>query len=343
MFLKLVLHLLSVVFKMNRSTKIAVFALLAILIASAVPASAKFYTEKQTEKFVELAEKAGQKVNNLIKNIYVNETALDTIEGAGYLEALEGNVTLYNRGLQNVTYAYTALNMSDYQGAIANATEALQIFREVFKSLNIILEYSGVQKGQLIDAQGLIVAMQRSLERIERLREILPENATEAQELLDNATVYLNIDVARTWLLEGRVTETAHNLTQANRLIAQAHQLLKTIAKQMNTIRIRNYLKSATQTMKKIMTRLEQAERKGLNTTTILNQLGYENATQFKEQLQNMIETTQQKIDQIKNTIQELNQIHNNLQNMERNLKQLEQQHGNNGSDGNENGHGNKP
>jgi methylphosphotriester-DNA--protein-cysteine methyltransferase len=314
---------------MNRNTKIAVFALLAILIVSVIPASAKFYTKHQTEQFVELAEKAGQKVNNLIENIYVNETALDIIEGAGYLEALEGNVTLYNRGLQNVTYAYTALNMSDYQGAIANATEALQIFREVFKSLNIILEQSGVQKGQLIDAQGLIVAMQRALERIERLREILPENATKAQELLDNATVFLNIDVARTWLLEGRVAETAHNLTQANWLIAQAYQRLKIIAKEMNAFRIRNYLKSATQSMERIMTRLEQAERKGLNVTEILGQLGFENATQFREQLQNMIEATQEKIDQIKNIIQELNQIHNNLQNMERNLKQLEQQHNN--------------
>lgn len=332
---------------MIMNNKIAVFMLLAIAIASVAPTSAKFYAEHKTEKFVDLADKAGCKVNNILELIYVNQTALETIEAEGFKELLKGNVTLYDEGVKKVTNAYTSLEIGDYEDAVANATEALQIFREVFKSLNVIMEQTGIQRGQLVDDQGLIVAMQRGLERIERLQEILPEEETEAQELLDNAAIYLNVEVARTWLREGRVKETAYNLTQATRLIAQAHKLLKNIAKEMNAARFRNYLKGVTKATDKITIRLENARRKGLNTTKILQELGYENATQFRQHLQNMILETREKRYKIKDTIQELNQIHKNLQKMERNLRKLEQQqnHGKGGVNGNGqnngNGHGN--
>jgi len=327
-----------VVPKVNRKRKIAMLVLLAILVVSIAPTSAKMYTKHQTSKFIDLAEKAGQRVENLIENINASKDSLDIINATGLLDVYEGNVTLYLQGLQKITDANTSLHKGDYENAIANATEALQIFREVFKSLNIILEQSGIRKGELIAAQGLIVAMQRALERIERLREILPKDADEARELLDNASACLNIDTARIWLSEGRVNETAYNLTQANHLIAKVYQYLSMKAKEMNTKRVRNYLGGATKIMERMMMRLEHAEERGLNVTKILRLLEYGNVTQFRQQLQNMIRTAQEKMNDIKNTIRELNKIHENLQNMEQCLKHLERQHGNGNEHGNKGG-----
>jgi len=215
---------------MLKRKNIAITVLLATVIMAMVPSSGMVYAddqsqeERKAEKLVELAEGAQKRVDNLIRLIFANVTANETITNFGLMDDLIANVTLFKEGLGNLTKAYDALEAEDYQGAIANATDALGIFREVFRAIHVILDQSGVSKGKLVDAQGLIQAMQRALERIERLREILPEDAEEALELLKTAEQCLNITAARAWLLEGRVNETAHNLTQANKLIAQAHQ-----------------------------------------------------------------------------------------------------------------------
>jgi len=132
------------------------------------------------------------------------------------------------------------MEAEDYAGAITNATEALTIFRDVFKALNDILEEAGVPRGQLIDAQGLIEAMKRALERIERLREIAP---SEVLAILDAAEEYLDIATAIAWLREGRVNETAWNMTRANKLISLAHSLLKGKAAELKDKRLEGYLR----------------------------------------------------------------------------------------------------
>jgi len=311
---------------MMKTRRIAIVIILATAIAMATPASAAmFYGQGQcsvsakAEKIVEFADRAGQQVDYLIDLVYVNTTA---IEDAGLLDELEGNVTLFDEGLANVTEAYVALEAEDYEGAIANATQALRIFREVFRSIHIILRDSGVQKGQIIDAQGLLEAMRRALERIEQLRELLPEDATEALDLLDEATNYLDIDEAKLWLLEGKVSETAHNLTQANQLITQAHQYLKYQAKKWNSWRINNYLCDMTRVQERIKGSLEFADNEGIDISAVLESLGYENVTEFMEALQNMTETAEEKMDEIRKAIQDLEEISRTMREMEQTLNQ---------------------
>ena len=61
--------------------------------------------------------------------------------------------------------------------------------------LYVILDKSGVQRGEIIDAQGLLEAMRRTLEKIDKLRQL---NLTEeAKEILNNATIFLNIEKQR--------------------------------------------------------------------------------------------------------------------------------------------------
>ena len=311
---------------MGRS-RIAVLILLATVIASTAPVSAIFYAQGQNqestaEKFVELADGAGQKVKDLIDLVYANETALQTIEDAGFLDELEGNVTLYYEGLENVTNAYDALAVGDYEGAIANATEALSVFREVFSSIHIILCNSGLQKGHLVDAQGLLEAIRRAIEKIERLREILPENATEAVELLDQAEAYLDIDLARTMLLEGKVSEVVYNLTQANQLISQVYHYLKAQAEATNTLRICRYLEFCERERQRSRERFRLAANEGVNVTAALESLGYQNENEFMQTLENMIQTAQGKTEDITNVIQDLETISQTIREMDRAITQ---------------------
>jgi hypothetical protein len=330
---------------MVKASKIAISIILATVIVMAVPVSAALFhgqsESAKAEKIVELADKAGQKVENLIALVYVNDTALEMIENATLLDELEGNVTLFDEGTANVTAAYVALEAEDYEGAVANATQALEIFREVFKSIHIILCNSDVLKGQIIDGQGLLVAMQRALDRIELLRELLPEDATEALELLDNATVYLDVDTARLWLLDGNVTETAYNLTQANHLISDAHRYLKTQAEQGNLNRIRNYLRIMERIRGRIRERFELADNEGIDVDPVLQSFGYENATQFEEAFQNMTENAQENMADIKGTIMEMKQFGQTMKEMDKALAQEIKQ--NQAQHGSGQGNGNKP
>lgn len=311
---------------MVKASKIAIVIILATIIVMAAPVSAAMFHGQsesvKAEKIVELADKAGQKVENLIALVYVNETALEMIESATLLDELEGNKTLFNEGTANVTAAYAALESEDYEGAVANATQALEIFRDVFKSINLILYESDVQKGQIIDGQGLLVAIQRALERIEKLRELLPEDATEALELLDNATSYLDVDTARLWLLDGKVSETAYNLTQANHLISEAHQYLKTQAEQGNSMRIQNYLRGMERFRGRIRENLELAGNEGINIDAVLETFGYENATECAQALQDMTDNAQENMGDIRDAVNDLKEIGRTMRDMDEALAQ---------------------
>jgi translation initiation factor 2B subunit (eIF-2B alpha/beta/delta family) len=328
---------------MLKPNKITIAIILVAIVAMAAPASAAIYHGGQSEsdkadKIVQVAENAGEKVENLIALVYVNETALEMIENANLIDDLEGNVTLFDKGTANVTAAYAALAAEDYEGTIANATRALEIFREVLKSINTILNDSDVQKGQLIDAQGLIVAMQRALDRIDRIRDLLDKDATDAFELLDNAARYLDIDTARLWLLDGKVTETAYNLTQANHLISDAHQYLKDQAKECNERRINNYLDQMYRARERCREQEQNAGYEGVDVDSVLQSLGYQNMAEFIQTLQNMAQNAQGK-DNIQDTINDLRAIGQTIREMDHALTQeighYRAQHGQSSTGGN--------
>ena len=305
-----------------KQRRIAALAMLASIIIAATPAM--FYVQGQiqanpAEELVKLADRAEQQVKSLIDLVYANETALQTIEDFGLLDELEGNVTLYNQGAENLTKAHSALETTDYKGAIANATEALRIFREVFRSIHIILEDTGLQKGHLVDSQGLLEAITRSLERIDRLRAILPADATEALELLDQAEAYLDIDAARELLLEGKASQVVSNLQQANQLISQVYQYLKGIAEESNTWRIYSYCQGIQERTRE---RFRYGSQQGINVTAFLESFGYQSENEFMETLQNMTQIAQGKTGNFKSAMLDLEAISQMVQQMDQALVQ---------------------
>jgi hypothetical protein len=322
---------------MMNKRQLAVLAMVVSVIMAAAPVSAIFYGQGQiqatpAEELVEVADRAEQQVKNLIDLVYANETALQKIEDVGLIDELEGNVTLYDEGVGNLTAAHDALEIADYEGAVDYATEALSIFREVFSSIHMILEDAGLQKGQLIDNQGLLEAITRQLQRIDRLREILPEDAPdEIKQLLDDAEALLDIDAARALLLEGKATEVRDTLQQAKELISQVYDYLKAEAEGLNAWRIDGYCERVRE---RIRERFMNGNQSGIDFTDILESLGYQSENQFMETLENIIQTAKGKTENFKNALQDLEEIGQMVQEMDQALAQKMNQYQNGSGSG---------
>jgi len=268
--------------------------------------------QNRAENLVVLADKTKEQVQSFIDLICANVTVLDLIEGAGFMDELERNITLFSQGIDKLTNAHEMLSASNYQDAVAKATEAFHAFKQVFVALYVILDKSGVQKGEIIDAQGLLEAMRRTLEKIDKLRQL---NLTEeAKEILNNATIFLNIETARILLMEGNVSEIVGNLTQAKNMIKEVYKLLADCARERNTMRnrVQNFLRGLNNAMERIRQRLQLAEKQGFNVTAILEQMGYQNMEQVIQNLQAMMEEDEQNVEQIRSMIQDMNRIGQN-------------------------------
>ena len=143
---------------MNKKIQLTTIAALMLLIISFSSVSAvlgQTSEETRANRIVEVAENAAEKVGDLIVLVTSNSTILQMIDDAELTDALDGNITLYDTGLENITNANECLLPEDYDGATANATEALTIFREVYRSIHLILYEAEVTVGQYIDADEL--------------------------------------------------------------------------------------------------------------------------------------------------------------------------------------------
>ena len=323
---------------MMQKKQLIAMALLVSVVLAVAPSSAVLYGQAQiqatpAEELVDLAEKAEQQVQNLIDLVYSNETALQKIEDVGLLDELEGNVTFFDEGEVNLAAAYEALDAADYDGAVDYATEALGVFREVFSSIHVILEAAGLQKGHLVDNQGLLEAMTRQLQRIDRLRELLPEDAPEEiKQLLDDAEALLDVDAARALLLEGKSSEVVSSLQEAKLLISQVYDYLKAQAEESNAWRIDGYCERVRE---RIRERFQQGSQMGIDFTDVLESMGYQSENQFMETLQNMTQTAQGETGDFKKALQDLDAIGQMVQQMDQALTQKMNQHqGGSGQDG---------
>jgi len=218
----------------------ALFLVLLILLPAAASYANEQEIKSQIEKLIELAELTEEKTEILINITYLEKTTIDTVVEAGLKDELDAIVREFDNVVPNIIGAKERLANGEPEGAVASLLHTLGIFREINKEIDRILTESGVQRGELVDPQDIIQAMKDALERIERLKEV-EDLPAEILWLLGKATLYLNVTQALDWLQLGMVDETAHNLTQANMLISQAHQLLNEKAEEIIGERIRIY------------------------------------------------------------------------------------------------------
>lgn len=249
--------------------------------------------------------------------INADQDALAQIETVGLTDEFNENVALFATGLGNLEVAQTALANSQYQDAVDSAVEALSVFREVYSSTHVILQAADLQKGDLIENQGLLEAITRNLQRIDRLREILPdEPPQEILELLDGAQELLN--EARTSLLDGDVTVAKSAFLEAKQEISEVYQYLKEQAEESNTWRLSNYCQGVQE---RIRERFRYGQDQGVDFTSVLQSYGYQSESQYMEALQNRIQTVQGEQD-FGAALQDCEGISQMVQQMEQSLNQ---------------------
>ena len=332
---------------MVKKSRLLTFTLLTAILVLFMPVSTIFAGQGQfsrsslAEELVRFAESAEQQVKNLIDTVHANGTVIEIITDFELFDELEGNVTFYNQGATTLTKAQDALELIDYEAAIGNATEALQIFREVIRSIYSILGDAGFQTGDVVDAFGLLEAHSRALERIKQLRELLPEEATEFIALLDQAEGLLDLETARLLLLEGKTNEVLSKLAQANQLISEVYQYVKQQAEESNNFRINGYLQEMEQARERIRERFRYAGGQGVDVESITESLGYHNETELMQALENMTETAHGKIGDIESVIRDLETIGQLTRQINQTLTQEINRHqGQHGTGGNGGGPG---
>ncbi|MEM3716005.1 MAG: hypothetical protein QW341_00090 [Candidatus Bathyarchaeia archaeon] len=200
--------------------------------------------ERKAEAMLSLADKARVRVEALLDTVLANET-LVTMIGE---EALNEVNETFNLGVKILEEANIAYNDGNYTGAISLAMEAMGYFRNAYRGLNNILCKLGVLKDEVIKGQGLLIAIQCALERIENINKTFERIAdktgidiTNASAKLNEARNVLNVSRAEELLQQGNVSAVAHMLAEANRLISEAFKELKTAIREKLSERIERF------------------------------------------------------------------------------------------------------
>ncbi|MGD6850587.1 MAG: hypothetical protein ACQCN6_00840 [Candidatus Bathyarchaeia archaeon] len=318
---------------LNTKTAALALLLLAIITFPVVLTFANAQTSHTVEeKLVTLAQEAGDQVQTLIAKVYADPNATQKIENANLTNQFEGNATLYqNEGLAKLSNAQQALANSEYSTASDFALQALEVFRNTYSSLQAILETAGVPSDASISNQGLLDAIERELQRVEMLKEILPTNTSQdVVSLLENAKAKLL--EAKTSALNGEIDTAQTQFVEAKQFITQIYQYLKTEAQQSNTWRLDGYCQKLQQ---QIQERFSYGKQNGIDFTAALAAKGYQSETQFMQALQAKIQNAQSQGD-IQNAIQECESISQMVQQMQQSLNQEinSQQHNQGGASG---------
>ena len=307
--------------RMNKQTKritvTIALTLLLVSIGSAVVVLGQPTLETRATRIVEVAEEASEKVGDIIVLIDTNETLQDKIDDAGLTDAFEGNVTIYWEGVGKVDDAGDSLAFYDYEGAIANSTEALSIFREVYRSINSILCDSDVKLGQFVDVEELEEAVERSQERVDELRELISADSPIYDKLIDAEGILTQA----LEFLPDKLEEAKASLREAGILISEVCQYLKEVAQELNPQRIKDYCEGAYQYMERFRERFGQAGTEGFDVDGFLQGFGYQNEDDFMARFQEMIQNAEG-TEHVEDVLDDLEKIGRLIREMDQNLTQ---------------------
>lgn len=220
---------------------------------------------KRAEALIEVAKKASLRIETLL-----NEAKIMGIDDNIIAEA----ENLYKEGNALLSQAEVAIQERNYGEVMSLTINAMEKFREA----RMVLAPFFKEAEKFIKAQGLLVAANRTLERIERLEKLLPK----LQETLEGAKSLLNIDEMTALLQEGNVSEAAHRIAEANRLICQA---LRSMIEEVTPRRMERFMERFQERYEALIDKLQ---RMGVNVTEFLNITGFKNRYEFQERMQHL-------------------------------------------------------
>ena len=334
-----------------KNNKIAVLAILVVILIMAAPVSAYFSSQSidtKAERMIEIAEDAREKVLVLISSVVSDEAAMENITEAGLDGQCYDNVSLLveegttygtweadsdGEGWIALVNAKQALSEMEYEDSISYSRDSLEISRTVLKSIQLILYTADVDIGQIIEPQILQEAIERSLDKILELKNLLAD--TEMLAKLDTAETLLQD--AQSALDSDQIENAKDSLRDANALISQVCQDLQEIARKFNPQRITDYCEGAYQYRERFRERFGQARNEGFDVDEFFQGLGYQNEEEFMARFQEMIQNAEGTED-FEDTLQELEEIGRLLRDLDQNFTQemghYRAQHGQSGSTG---------
>jgi len=219
--------------------------------------------EGRAEAMLSLADKAKVRVEALLSAVLANKTLVTMIENLTY--TLDGVNKIFNLGVETLEYANRAYNDRNYTGAISLAIEAMRYFHDAYKELNSILCEAGVLKDEVIEGQGLLIAIQCALERIENTNKAFERIAkkadidiTNAAAKLNEAKTILNVTKAMELLQQGNVSDVAHMLAEANKLISEAFKELKSSIRENLSEKIEHFKEKIKELRERVKEKLRE-------------------------------------------------------------------------------------
>jgi hypothetical protein len=320
----------------NKITALAVLTLLVLAITPFTVLAQGQFQSNSASQIVSVADRASSQVQSLIDSIDAHPDAATALEEAGLTDQYNNNVTLFKtEGADNLEAAKAALEATEYDAAVDNALEALGIFREVYRSIQSILAETGLKTGVIAEGQGMLEAIDRELARIERLRDVLPEDAPQdIKDLLDVAEGLLGD--AKEELLAGNLVEARTAFLEAKESLVGVYQYLKEQAEITNEWRLNNYCVGLQE---RIQERFRYGRQSGANVDSILQSFGYQSESQFMDTIQNRVQTSLN--DQnFEGALQGCEQAGTMVQQMEQAINQQMNQQGPSGSGSNSPGFG---
>ncbi len=312
----------------NKITALAVLTLLVLAITPLTVLAQGQFQSNSAVQIVSVAERASSQVQALIDSVESNPDVATAIEEAGLKDQ-------YNKGADKLEDAKDALEATEYDVAVDNALEALGIFRDVYRSIQGILAEAGLKPSVVAEGQGMLEAIDRELARIERLRDVLPEDAPQdIKDSLDEAAGRLGD--AKDALLAGNLVDARAAFLEAKQSIVGVYQYLKEEAEITNEWRLNNYCQGLQE---RIQERFRYGRQSGANVDSILQSFGYQSESQFVDTIQNRVQTSLNE-QNFEGALQDCEQAGDMVQQMEQAINQQMNQQGPSGSGSNGPGFG---
>lgn len=262
----------------------------AIPVSAGIQPNANATNSAYAQKILEMADNAKLKVEALLGSVMSNATLMSNQTVNDTVNSIIDNDTgLLKMVKELLQDAHNNFTQGNYTEATNLSLNAMQIFREIYAEL---VQITGEAEDNL-QGQGLLVAMNCALERLQKMNNSLSNltiNIQTARNYLKEAEGLLNTTEARFLLQQGNVSAVAHRIAEANRLMNQATQALKITAQERIQARVDQYLQKLERNRERIMERLNATD---INATELFAEFGFKNMGEFNQamiSLKNMVQ-----------------------------------------------------
>ena len=250
--------------------------------------------EKRARMMLQMANRTASRIRLFINRVQGNSTLMAFLENMSLLDEFKGNVSALEEVEEALLEAEALIEEGNYTAAIATVREALATMRKVYMAMHRIAEGCLRKKIAVEErAKGLIVAMNRTLERLEKIEGFAGE---EVSQLIEEAKDLLDIIEAKKLLAAGNVSEVAERLAQANKIMGQIFKALKNKAGEIFREKAKRFIGHILKRYRSIAGELRED---GLNVSEILGESGIGNLSRLQNAIAKM------KLEKIKMAIRE--------------------------------------